>query len=163
MVTHLGRLVLQHAADLLISRPATDVVAPQQTANLVILQQTADLVILQQTADPAAGTPLQYVGTFLVATLFYAITGHVAARYVLGGTPFKLALGVGLAPALASILLQQYGFLVVAPAALALDFVAFHVLYRVKYRTAAICAIMHFTISVIVGVALSAILLVVLG
>lgn len=145
MVTHLGRFVRQQPID-----PLTDITA------------VVDLLVLQQSVDPAAGTPIQYVGTFLVAVLFYAITGHVAARYVLGETPFRLALGVGVAPALASILLQQYGFLVVAPAALALDFVAFHALYRVKYRTAAICAIMHFTVSVIVGVALSAVLLVVL-
>lgn len=114
--------------------------------------------LLAQTVDPAAGTPLQYVGTFVVAVLFYAITAHVAARFVLGDTPFKLALGVGVAPALASVLLQQYGFLVVAPAALTLSFVAYHALYRVTYRTAGLCAVMHFAISVIVGVALSFVL-----
>lgn len=117
-----------------------------------------DVFVLAQTVDPAAGTPLQYLGTFLVAVLFYALTAHVAARFVLGETPLKLALAVGVAPALASILLQQYGFLVVAPAALLLDVAAFHAVYRVRYRTAAIAAIMHFTVSVIVGVALSLLL-----
>lgn len=116
-----------------------------------------------QSVDPAAGTPLQFLGTFVLAVLFYAITAHVAARFVLGETPLKLALGVGVAPALASILLQQYGFLVVAPTALLLDFAAFHALYRIRYRTAAIAAIMHFTISVIVGLALSTVLAIVLA
>lgn len=122
-----------------------------------------DPVVLAQSVDPAAGTLLQYVGTFVLAALFYALTAHVAARFVLGETPLKLALGVGVAPAFASILLQQYGFLVVAPAALLLDFAAFHALYRIRFRTAAIAAIMHFTVSVIVGVALSFVLALVLA
>lgn len=122
-----------------------------------------ETLTLAQTVDPAAGTLLQYVGTFVAATLFYAITAHVAARFVLGETPLKLALGVGVAPALASILLQQYGFLVVAPAALLLDFAAFHALYRIRYRTAAIVAVMHFAVSVVVGVALSTLLALVLA
>jgi hypothetical protein len=120
-------------------------------------------LVLAETPDPAAGTLLQFAGTFVVAALFYALTAHVAARFVLGDTPVRLALLVGLAPALASILLQRYDFLVVAGAALLLDFAAFHAVYRIRYRTAAIVTVMHFTVSVILGVALSAILTLVIA
>ena len=94
------------------------------------------------------------VGTFLMTLVFYSITAHVAARYVLGDVPIKLAFVVGLVPALISFLLQQYGGVVVILFAAAADLVAIQAVYRLKYRTAGMVAVVHYTVAVLLGLAI---------
>ena len=91
------------------------------------------------------------VGTFLLTVVFYAITAHIAARYVLGDVPIKFAFVVGTVLALVSFLLQQYGGVVVIVVAATVDFVLIQALYRLRYRTAGMVAVAHYTVAVIAG------------
>ena len=92
-------------------------------------------------------------GTFLLTLVFYSITAHIAARYVLGDVPIRLAFVVGLVPATISFLLQQYGGLVVIALAAVTDFVAIQAVYRLKYRTAGMVAVVHYTVAALLGIA----------
>jgi hypothetical protein len=102
--------------------------------------------------DPAAGGPLAFLGTFVLAAIFYALTLHVAARYVLGDAPVKRALLVGPVLAVAAILLQRYGPAVVIASTLALDAFAISAVYRLSWKSTAFVAVIHYTVAVIVGI-----------
>lgn len=98
--------------------------------------------------SPAAGGPLEYVGTFLLTAAVYSLTAHIAARNVLGDVPIKRALLVGPVPAGVALLLQQYG----APAfalAIAVDFVLIRYVYRLKIRTTALVTFIHVVVSIL--------------
>lgn len=104
--------------------------------------------------DPAAGGPLAYIGTFAVATIFYGLTLHIAARYVLGDVPVKRAFLVAPALALVSILLQRAGPIVVVPLTVGVAYVAIHVVYDLGHRLTAFVAVIYYTVAVLVGVTL---------
>jgi len=97
--------------------------------------------------QPAPGTLGQFVGTFLGGWLLFAFTAHVAATYILGDVPWKRAALVGLAPAVTTIALVRHSPLVIVAVSLAADFVAVHVVYRVKYRTAGLVVVMHYVVT----------------
>lgn len=97
--------------------------------------------------QPAPGTLGQFVGTFLGGWLLFAFTAHVAATYVLGDVPWKRAVVVGLAPAVATTALVRHSPLVIVAVSLAADFAAVHAVYRVKYRTTALVVAMHYVVS----------------
>lgn len=101
---------------------------------------------------PGNGSLTAYVGTFLVLALGYAFTVHVAARYVLGETPFRRALAVGAVPALFSLALQRYTAAIVL--VLLADLAAIHVVYRVNWKRAGLVAVVHYAITVLVTLAL---------
>ncbi len=101
--------------------------------------------------EPAAGGPLAYLGTFLLATAFYGITLHIAARYVLGTVRLKRAFTVGPMLALASILLQQWGPLVVVPFLVAMAYTSILVVYDLSYKLALLVSIVYYTVAVLVG------------
>jgi hypothetical protein len=93
------------------------------------------------------------VGTFVLTMLFYAATAHLAARYVLGDVPIVRALAVGVVPAVISFALQAYqnpGVIILL--ALAADFFAIRAIYRLRYRTAGLVAVAHYTLSAILGI-----------
>ncbi|WP_435176920.1 DUF7473 family protein [Halorussus sp. AFM4] len=92
------------------------------------------------------------VGTFLLAVVFYAVTAHLAARYVLGDVPVKRALAVGVVPAIISFALQAYGPAVVIALSASADFFVIRAVYRLKYRTAAVVALAHYTVAALVGI-----------
>ncbi len=98
--------------------------------------------------SPAAGSPLAYVGTFLLAAVVYSLTAHIAARNVLGDVPLKRALMVGPVPAAVSLLLQQYGALAFF-LAIAVDFVVIRYVYRLKLRTTALVTLIHIVVSIL--------------
>jgi len=110
------------------------------------------MVLWPAQLDPAAGGPIAFLGTFLVAAAFYAITLHVAARYVLGDVPIERALLVGPVLAVAAILLQRYGPAVVIAATLALDAFAISAVYRLSWRSTTLVAVVHYTVAVIAGI-----------
>jgi hypothetical protein len=99
--------------------------------------------------DPARGSPLAYLGTFLVGALFYALTAHVAARYVLGDVPYRRALVVGVVPAAVTVLLSAAPIPVILVAAFLADLVAFRQVYRVRTTLAALIAVVHYTVTII--------------
>ncbi len=104
--------------------------------------------------DPASGPPLAVAGTFLLATAFYALTAHVAARYVLGEVPVPPAVGVGVVLAALSLLLRAYGPAVVIATSLAVDVAAIRTLYGLGWRPTAAVALVHYAVSAILGLTL---------
>lgn len=92
------------------------------------------------------------VGTFLLAVLFYGVTAHLAARYVLGDVPVVRAFVVGVVPAAISFALQAYAPAIVIFVSATADFFAIRTVYRLKYRTAGLVALAHYTVSAIVGI-----------
>ncbi|WP_435359770.1 DUF7473 family protein [Haloarchaeobius sp. DFWS5] len=100
---------------------------------------------------PAAGGPLAYLGTFAVATVFYAVTLHIAARNVLGDVPVSRAFLVGPILGALSLLLQQWEPAIVILATVLVDAYAIHLVYRLDRRTTAFVAIIHYTVAIILG------------
>ncbi|MFB6171017.1 MAG: hypothetical protein ABEJ23_00680 [Haloarculaceae archaeon] len=105
--------------------------------------------------DLTGGGPLALLVTFLVATVFYALTLHLAALYVVGDVPHQRAVMAALVPTVVSLLLQRYGPLVVVPVTFLGDLIAISFVYRLKLRSALLLAVFHFTIAVILGLALA--------
>ena len=98
--------------------------------------------------SPTAGSPLAYLGTFLLTAAVYSLTAHIAARNVLGDVPPKRALLVGPIPAAVSLLLQQYGVLAFCLTS-AVDFVLNRYFYGVRLRTAALVTFIHVIVSIL--------------
>jgi hypothetical protein len=101
---------------------------------------------------PESGGPLAFLGTFVLTALFFGLTAHIAARYVLGDVPVRRALVVGVVPAVAVTALIRFPPVVIIPAALLGDFLALRAVYRLRYRTTALVAIVHYTVSVLLAV-----------
>jgi hypothetical protein len=92
------------------------------------------------------------VGTFLLAVLFYSATAHIAARYVLGDVPVKRAFLVGVVPAVVAFALQAYGPAVVILVSASADFFTIRAVYRLKFRTAGIVTLAHYTVAALAGI-----------
>ena len=93
------------------------------------------------------------VGTLLLAAAFYTVTVHVAARFVLGKTPLVRAVVVGVVLAVVQFLLQQYGPAVTIAVTAVADLLAIRMVYRLKFRSAAVVAAAHYAIAVVAGLA----------
>jgi hypothetical protein len=104
--------------------------------------------------EPATGPPLAVLGTFLLAASFYALTAHIAARYVLGEVSGRPAIGVGAVLAVVALLLQSFGPAPVIAASLTADVVAIKTLYRLGWRSTTLVALVHYTVSAILGITL---------
>jgi hypothetical protein len=114
------------------------------------------------------GGPFALAVTFLVTTLFYAVTLHLAATFFIGDVPSQRAAYAAPAPAAASILLGQYGrsggFFglsdsllagVVIVATLAADLLAVSFSYRLKLTSAVPLVLLHFAFAAVLGVAVA--------
>lgn len=101
-------------------------------------------------ATPQPGTPLQFLGTFVVTALFFSLTAHLAARYVLGDVPASRALAVGTTLAVVSVALVRFPPVVIILLAFVTDLLAFHLAYRLAYRTAALVTVAHYTVTLLV-------------
>lgn len=106
-----------------------------------------DALVLQVT--PKSGNLVAIVGTFVLGALFYSLTAHLAARYVLGDVPAKRALLVGPVPVLTSIVLINFPTVVILAVGLVADFAVIHAVYRLKYRTAALVTGVHYTVTIL--------------
>lgn len=104
--------------------------------------------------DLVGGGPVALVVTFLVTAIFYAVTLHLAALWVLGDPPHQRAVAVSPVPAVISIVFARYGMAVVLPLAFLGTLVAVRQVYRLKIRSAALVTVFHFAIAVILGIAL---------
>lgn len=104
--------------------------------------------------DPATGPPQAVAGTFLLAALFYALTAHLAARYVLGSVPLLPATGVGLVLAAVALLLRSFGPAPVIAASLAVDVVAIRGFYGLSWRETGLVTLAHYALSAILGITL---------
>ncbi|WP_137284331.1 DUF7473 family protein [Halorussus salinisoli] len=92
------------------------------------------------------------VGTFLLTVLFYGVTAHIAARYVLGDVPIVRAFAVGVVPAIISFALQAYGPAIVILVSASADFFTIRAVYRLKYKTAGVVTLAHYTVSALLGI-----------
>ena len=108
---------------------------------------TAAAAATDAVVEPGAGTPLQYVATFVGGWLLFGFTAHAAATFVLGDVPWKRGFLVGLAPAVVTVALVRFDPLIIVALGLAADFAAVHAVYRVRYRTTAFVVVMHYTVS----------------
>lgn len=98
-------------------------------------------------------SPIAAVGTVGLLALFLAVTAHLAARNVLGDVSPIKALGVGMGPALVSMitaLLSIPGGIGVL-VALAVDGLAIHLFYEQPRRTSVYITVIHAIVSVILG------------
>ncbi|MHB9287270.1 hypothetical protein ACKVMT_09565 [Halobacteriales archaeon Cl-PHB] len=111
--------------------------------------------LLQGGVDPTGGGPLALLVTFLIASVFYAITLHLAATFFIGDVPSQRAAYVGPVPALTSILLQQWGPLVVIPVTLLGDLVAIRFSYRLDVGASVALTLLHFAFSVLLIIPLN--------
>jgi hypothetical protein len=112
------------------------------------------------------GGPLALVVTFILVTVFYAVTLHLAATFFIGDVPSQRAAYVAPVPAVVSILLQQYGVAAtfVSPslgvaiavfATLGADAIAISRVYRLQWSSAIPLTLLHFGFAAILGVALA--------
>jgi hypothetical protein len=92
---------------------------------------------------------------FLAVVAFYAITLHLAATFFLGDVPSQRAAYVAPVPAIASVLLQQYGVPLTIAVTLFGDFVAISIVYRLKSVSAAVLTLLHFAFAAVLGIALN--------
>jgi hypothetical protein len=117
-------------------------------------------------AGVTGGGPLAILVTFLVVALFYAVTLHLAAVFFIGEVPSQRAATVAPAPALVSLLLQQWGQVdaVVSPgvgvlitivATLIADAIAISFVYRLQWRSAVPLTLLHFAFAAVLGLALN--------
>lgn len=109
-------------------------------------------VVLQ--IDPIGSGLFAYIVTFLAAWVFYAVTLHLGALYVIGDTPHQRAALVGAVPAIVSLAIQPYSPLVAVVLAFLSDGAAIHLVYRLQRRGTALLALAHYAIAVILGFAL---------
>jgi hypothetical protein len=106
------------------------------------------------------GGPLALVVTFLITVLFYAFTLHLAATFFIGDVPSQRAAYAAIAPAVVSILLQQYGqqssLLVGLTVVVTLfaDLLAISFVYKLKLRSAAPLVALHFAFAAVIGILL---------
>lgn len=109
-----------------------------------------------------ADVAIRALGTFLVATVFYTLTVHLAATYVLEEASIFEALLVGPVPAAISVavgLLSQETVPEAAPLAVPLlaipaDFLVIAWSYELERRTAAFVTLGHFVVSVLLAASL---------
>lgn len=118
-------------------------------------------------ASVTGGGVLALLVTFLLTTLFYAVTLHLAATFFIGDVPSQRAMYVGPVPALVSILLGRYGvdsiafvtpglgILIVLVATLVADAIAISVVYRLSWRPTAVLTALHFGFAAVLGFALN--------
>ncbi|MFD1513193.1 DUF7473 family protein [Halomarina rubra] len=107
------------------------------------------------------GGVLAIVVTFLLAWLFYAVALHLAATFFLGDVPTQRAATAAFAPALFAMLLQlgQVGgadipivvFIVVS---FLVALFANHLVYRLRWTSAAMLTLLYFAFAFALGLAL---------
>ncbi|GAA0224229.1 hypothetical protein ACFFQF_09455 [Haladaptatus pallidirubidus] len=100
-------------------------------------------------------TPI--VGTYLLLASFLTLTAHIAARNFLGNVPFTRALAIGPPIAVVPFVLQRYFGLLIIVIALALDLSLFHIVYRIKWRTAGFVTAIHVLVSFLASIVIGGI------
>ena len=121
-----------------------------------------------QTGTPSltGGGVLAVVVTLLLTWLFYAVTLHLAATFFIGDVPTQLAAKAAVAPAVVSMLLQQWGVesglvspsvgvLVVIGATLIADGMGISLSYRLSTRSTAPLVALHLAFAAVLGFALN--------
>lgn len=134
----------------------TNTVAPSALSGLHALQ-----------AAPIGRGLFFLLVAFVVATLFYAVTLHLAATFFIGTVPTQKAAAVAPAPALVSVLLGRYGLesvgfvsrglgvLIVVVATLSADALAISRVYDLDVVPTTVLTLLHFAFAAVLGFALA--------
>ena len=113
------------------------------------------------------GGILALVVTFLVASIFYAVTLHLAATFFIGDVPSQKAATVAPILAAISILLGQYGLqsigfvsrelgvLIVVVLTIVADILAIGRVYDLSRGPATVLTLLHFAFAAVLGFALN--------
>lgn len=112
--------------------------------------------------EPASGGPFTIAATFLLLSVLFGVTVHIAARYVLGDVPYTRALFVGPVPAAITLLLQDFSTGIMLTLGIAGDFIAIWRVYQVELRDAILITVVHYAVSVLLSITVAS-LLVLLG
>jgi hypothetical protein len=105
-------------------------------------------------------SPLRIAGTVASFALFLTVTGHIAARNVLGDVPIRNAFIIGAVPALVAILVTTFNlnsFIGLAVAVI-LDWAVIRTLYEQSSSMSAYITFIHFVVSIILAAVLYAVL-----
>ena len=111
-------------------------------------------------AELVGGGPLALVVTFLVATLFSAVTLHLAALWTLGDEPHQNAVKAAPVPVVIAMLFSQYNPALMAALAFAGALAAVRYAYGLTTRGAALVSVFYFAISTIFAFAFANVFLV---
>ena len=92
--------------------------------------------------------------TFLATAIFFAFTLHVAARWVLGSTPWKKAVVVAPAPAAIVVALgvATQSPVVQVGGTVVVDLLAIFLVYELRARTAVFVTVVHIAVSFALGI-----------
>ncbi|QSG06665.1 DUF7473 family protein [Halapricum desulfuricans] len=135
-----------------------------ELSSTVASASPVDASVLQ--ASPGRGL-VALLAAFVVATLFYAVTLHLAATFFLGTVPTQKAATVAPAPALVSVLLGRYGLervafisqelgvLIVVVTTLSADAFVISRVYDLDAVPTAILTLLHFAFAAVLGIALA--------
>jgi hypothetical protein len=99
--------------------------------------------MLQTSVDVTGGGPLALVVTFLLAVVFYALTLHLAAMFLLGDVPTQYAARAAVVPAAVSFALQGWGPAVTLAVTLLGDVLAVRWSYDLHWQPAVVLALLH--------------------
>lgn len=106
-------------------------------------------------------TPLALLGTLLLFAVFLSVTAHLAARNVLGDVDPSVAVAVGPLPAAVAVFGVRAGLsaALLLPLALLVDWLGIRWAYDQEARQAAYVTLIHFVVSVLLGIVLSGIMI----
>lgn len=104
---------------------------------------------------PTPGSPLSLLGTLVLLSVLFAVTAHVAARFVLGDVPYRRALLVGPIPAVITLALQQYPTAVMIVVGIVGDFLVITYAYEVRYRIGGLITVVHYTVTVLASLVIA--------
>lgn len=107
---------------------------------------------------PDFPSPIALLGTTLLYWVVYAYAAQVAATFILGDPPWRKAAAVGAVFAVVNVVLIRFDPLIILPVALLGDFIAFRILYQVRYLTTALLTVFHAAVSVAFTVAVAYVL-----
>ncbi|MFQ3318971.1 MAG: hypothetical protein ACI8UR_001119 [Natronomonas sp.] len=99
--------------------------------------------------DLVGGGPVALVVTFLVATLFSAVTLHLAALWILGDEPHQRAVKAAPVPVVIAMLFSRYNGFIVLALSFAGAFLAVRYVYELTTYGAALVSVFYYVISVI--------------
>jgi hypothetical protein len=100
-------------------------------------------------ADVFGGGPLALGITFLVATLFSAVTLHLAALWVLGDEPHQNAVKAAPVPVVIAMLFSRYNPALIAAFSFAGAVAAVRYAYSLTTKGAVLVSVFYFAVSTI--------------
>ncbi len=99
--------------------------------------------------DLVGSGPIAIVVAFLVATVFSAVTLHLAALWVLGDEPHQRAVKAAPVPVVVAMAFSQYHGVIIFALSFTAAFFTIRYVYKLTLRGAALVCLFYFVISTI--------------